>query len=260
MRSKIARLAEVKREAGTTAMLQRLSRALLWEMRKLDPVFRARLQEDLEYDATHGTDTSGTIYLSELGLPEPLRRHGNWYEPAQPWVVRDFFESLPVDLRKYVYVDLGSGKGRALLLASKYPLKRIIGVELAEALHLCAVKNLQVYDFSQARCRDIESLCMSAEDFAFPLENLVISVFNSFEAVIMKKVLDKLVASLREAPRAAYFIYVNPLHKELLENSGLFTPIRTKKRYVTYAFCSPALGSGVHVGSEEADGVISTAA
>jgi hypothetical protein len=45
-------------------------------------------------------------------------------------------ESL--DFRDLVFIDLGSGKGRTLLMASDYPFRRIVGVELLPALHLAA--------------------------------------------------------------------------------------------------------------------------
>jgi tRNA1(Val) A37 N6-methylase TrmN6 len=37
-----------------------------------------------------------------------------------------------VRLTDYSFIDLGAGKGLALLLASKYPFKSIVGVEYSK--------------------------------------------------------------------------------------------------------------------------------
>ena len=240
---KLARLNRMRQERGVMPTLAYVKQAVLWEAQKLNPTFRRRLREDLEFDLRYGTDTGGTIYLDELHVSERDRVLGNRYEPAHAWVVRDFIEHLPVDLNKYAYVDLGSGKGRALLLAAAYPFARIVGVELAEELHAIAENNIGIYAAPEMRCRRIRSECMNADRFVFPGENLIVSVFNSFKAEVLRAVLDNLVLSLREAPRAAYFVYINPLHKEVIEASGLFEPIRVHQRYVSYAFCSPRLSA-----------------
>ena len=41
-----------------------------------------------------------------------------------------------------VFIDLGSGMGRMVLEAARYPFKRVIGVELVEQLHDLARANL----------------------------------------------------------------------------------------------------------------------
>jgi hypothetical protein len=48
---------------------------------------------------------------------------------------------LEVDHRRYVFLAYGSGKGKALLLASDYPFRRIIGVEYSEPLHRAAIRD-----------------------------------------------------------------------------------------------------------------------
>jgi len=47
------------------------------------------------------------------------------------------------DFHDFIFIDLGSGKGRTLLMASDYPFRRIVGVELLLALHQIAQENLE---------------------------------------------------------------------------------------------------------------------
>ena len=53
---------------------------------------------------------------------EELRVHGplserHPYEAMPAWLVRRTLEALPIDPRDFVFVDLGAGKGRALMIA-----------------------------------------------------------------------------------------------------------------------------------------------
>jgi len=44
-------------------------------------------------------------------------------------------QAMPIDLSKFTFIDLGAGKGRALLMASDYLFQKIIGVEFMPELH-----------------------------------------------------------------------------------------------------------------------------
>ena len=61
----------------------------------------------------------------------------------------------PADgLRQFTFVDIGSGKGRTLLMASQFPFRKIVGVELIAELHQRDQENLRavpVRDRSSAR-------------------------------------------------------------------------------------------------------------
>jgi hypothetical protein len=54
---------------------------------------------------------------------------------------------------------LGSGKGRALLVASELPFAKIIGVELSRELHRIAEQNLGAIDRHRSGARG--SLCIA---------------------------------------------------------------------------------------------------
>ena len=70
-------------------------------------------------------------------------------------------------------IDLGSGKGRVLLMASNYPFHRIVGVELLPELHRIAMKNVKAYKSSLPRCFALECVVGDALDFVFPVEPTV---------------------------------------------------------------------------------------
>ena len=64
------------------------------------------------------------------------------YEPSLPSVVRASLDALDIPFSDYTFVDLGSGKGRALFLAAERPFARVVGIEHRSALHRQAHHNL----------------------------------------------------------------------------------------------------------------------
>ena len=63
-------------------------------------------------------------------------------------------------------------------MASEYPFRRIVGVELLPELHQIAQENLARYKSESQKCFALEAVCGDAIDFAFPVEPLVIFLFN----------------------------------------------------------------------------------
>ena len=66
--------------------------------------------------------------------------------------------SLNIDFREFTFIDIGSGKGRALLLAADYPFRRILGLELLPGLYRVAQQNIRQFKSDSQRCFAIEAL------------------------------------------------------------------------------------------------------
>jgi SAM-dependent methyltransferase len=182
---------------------------------------RARGRRD-PFDVPFDTDTERHLRLADLdatGDDVPaLWRY--WPTP------RDTFRRIMADVRlpfaETTFVDLGSGKGRVLLMASEYPFRRIIGVELSPALHDIAHANVARWRSPTRRCADIELCCMDARDFEPPPGDSLIYLFQPFPDETLRAVLDHLRRSLASGPRRIHLAYLNPLHHALIEESGLF--------------------------------------
>jgi hypothetical protein len=52
-------------------------------------------------------------------------------------------ERIDVDLADATFIDFGSRRVRALMMAAMRPFKKVIGVEFAEELHWDSVENIQ---------------------------------------------------------------------------------------------------------------------
>jgi predicted RNA methylase len=118
---------------------------------------------------------------------------------------------------RFTFVDLGSGKGRALLLASRFPFRKIVGVELASELSAVAAANIKLFAAPWQRCREIEAICTDAATFDYPAGPMVLYLNNPFLPPVLKRCLKNLVRNLEVEPREVYVVYVHPLFKREME-------------------------------------------
>lgn len=127
-------------------------------------------------------------------------------------------KSLNIDYKRFVFIDLGSGKGRNLVLAAQIGLACIEGIELSARLHQMAVENTK-----SLRSGDNEILCrnLDAAAYEFPPNPFVIFAFNPFQERVVARVLSDLEKSLLENLREGYILYLNPRYKELLNASAM---------------------------------------
>jgi hypothetical protein len=83
------------------------------------------------FDKCFGTDTAPVVYpwnLPSVGRESTPEMH--FYEATPAWLIREILGSIPLQPNMFAFVDMGSGKGRALLVASELPFAKIVGVEL----------------------------------------------------------------------------------------------------------------------------------
>ena len=148
-----------------------------------------RYAYDRSFDLEYGVDTAGTVALDYLDGPGQLKAGAERYEAVEPYFfnfVLDRLEALRA--QEYLFVDLGSGKGRALLLAALAGFPRVIGVEFDQGLHRIAENNVEIF---RRHCPSAEFLPIhgDAGTFAFPPAPTVLLLNNPFDAGLLEKVL-----------------------------------------------------------------------
>jgi SAM-dependent methyltransferase len=169
------------------------------------------------FDEIYGTDTAGSITVENLQIESANKRHGSPYEPMPIRTFKKLLKIVKVRHDDYVFLDIGSGKGRTLLLASNYSFKKVIGVEYALDLHLAALKNIDQYRSHRQRCFNVESVHIDAAEFEIPLEPTICFFFNPFDEKIMRTVLTKFKKSIERHPRDVRFISYIPRHVHLFD-------------------------------------------
>jgi SAM-dependent methyltransferase len=187
------------------------------------------------FDERFGVETSGLIYSLPTGHAHDPCNNG--YFAVAPSIFRQIMERmerLELDYPRFRFVDVGSGKGRALLLASDYPFREVIGVELSPELDRIARTNIARYCHGgpnkiahrpeaaapgAPRARsETRSVQTDAAEFHWPAGPLLVYMWNAFTGPVMERVLQNLKAALGEQHREIYLVYVHPELEEMLDH------------------------------------------
>lgn len=183
--------------------------------------------KDRTLDRRFNISTVEQVPTSELGGEQSLQKHAIQYQPTSSLdlvVVLDRL-SRQVNLRKFSFVDFGSGKGRVILMASEFPFQSVMGVEFSAALHEMARKNISSFRNPRQMCCDVIPVCQDAREFQLPDGPIIAFFFNPFDAVIMNCVLNNIEESVQRANRVFFCIYHNPVHRRLLDESAFWTEV-----------------------------------
>jgi SAM-dependent methyltransferase len=194
------------------------------------------LASELAFDLRHGTETRRVLEGSQLGpLSGDRSSEDLVYHAVNPLVLDQALREIAA--REHAppwagsFVDFGSGKGRALIVAASRGFDTVVGVECSRSLHAAASQNLgRAWRRRGLRAR-YDLRCEYAESFDVPDDSLVWFWFNPFGPEAVERVAGRLLASVTRRPRAAYLVYANPVHAGLLLRRGF--------RTVAEVRCSP---------------------
>jgi hypothetical protein len=220
------------RHRGVAGSLRYYAREFGDLLRDLTPARRKSRYGDIDYDFEHSVDTTWATVSLRTRLREWLS--GGQYQPSEPARFVEILASLPVAVDGFTYIDLGSGKGRTLLMASSYPFRRIVGVELLDELNSIAQHNVARYRSGQQKCFNIKAHTGDARRFEFPPEPTVLYLFNPFPRHVWRDVLNNLRSSVLAAPRPVYVIYHNPVHDDILAAQSWLHPLGRTHQFVIY--------------------------
>jgi SAM-dependent methyltransferase len=119
----------------------------------------------------------------------------------------------------YTFIDLGCGKGRAIMLASEVAFAGILGVELNPALVAIARNNLAIWSKSKTphSCQNLEVLNDDALAFPIPETPVLLYLFNPFDAVVVGQLADRIATLLPNRRHPIDLLYARPEHIEPFE-------------------------------------------
>ena len=183
------------------------------------------------FDTLHGTDTSGLLPGTQIATgtgvaPEELTAYYGVAPSILHGVVdlwlRECHPQQPIE--QTVFLDVGAGKGRAMLLASQHPFLRVQGVELNPELAAVTAANLKLWavDPLAEALAPLEVCAGDATRHPLPDEPTLAYLFHPFEAKLLRRFLRHVAASVKAHPRPFDLVYVNAEHDSLLDrNAGL---------------------------------------
>lgn len=221
--------------SGPVAATAGLLKAVYSFVRDSTPERQRRLYGDFDFDWDNRVNTmSGGVGWRErlLGVFYSL------YQPTEPAAFHEMLEALraggELDFSQFTFLDLGSGKGRTLMMATEYPFRRIIGVELLPALNEIAKENLRNYTSTSQRCFAVESVCADATSFPLPAGPLVLYMFNPFPEQPLRRVLGHITECLNGHERPVFVLYHNPEQEHVLAENRRFHKIAANPQYSVF--------------------------
>jgi len=150
----------------------------------------------------------GLVPPSELGLP-PGPGHVESGGPALERLLRRL--SIPPGA---AILDIGAGKGAALITLAQFPFARVAGIELNAELAKIARRNFRRLGL------DIELHCADAATFEDLQQFNFYYMYNPFHEAVMGSVLGRIREGVEAERRPAYLIYKTPHCHDLLLRNG----------------------------------------
>lgn len=171
-------------------------------------------EERSEFDDAYRVETAGEVPWWTLGNGSATDAYCVDYLPCHPGLLRKVLQEIP-DLNDYTFVDLGCGKGRALIVASEFPFKSVIGVDKSTALLSIAKQNLEKVSREHPTRPPMSVIEGDIIDFEIPPGNIVIFIFNPALVPVIQAISEKICRLDRSINPNIYLIYLNPALKDI---------------------------------------------
>ena len=187
------------------------------------------------FDLRHGTDTSGLISGKEIARDTSANVEDlTAYYGVAPSILQGLLDiwldrTSPEPIERTVFLDIGAGKGRAMLLASQYPFLRVEGIELSPSLAEITKSNIRLWrrDSTAAALSPLKLHCADATKHPLPVSPTLAFLFHPFELPILRRFLRHIERSIIENPRPFDLLYANAEHDGLLDRHPAFTRLWT---------------------------------
>lgn len=163
---------------------------------------------DERFNLRHGYNVGGFFDPIQSDLSNPNKPFANYYQPVRYRPFFRLFRALDIP-NAGRFVDIGSGKGKALLLAAEIGFQDILGIELFEELNMTARQNIHRYLKNKNPPIKIEVRTEDAAKYRFAQNDTVIFLNDPFANEVMENLCANLMVSFEQFRRKIYLIYKN---------------------------------------------------
>jgi predicted RNA methylase len=194
-------------------------------------------------DYRYGMNTRGIVRNGAVVHGADGTGDGTFYQATPVRTFRRIVDAAGMVPDRTTFIDLGCGRGRAVLLAAQAGFARSIGVDLDPQLCAQAQDNVRRSRLSRSGGRpptgQIEIRVGDAAEADLPPEDLLVFLFNPFGAQTLERVLDRLYASHVRHPRRITVCYSHPVHASVVDGDQRFRQTARGKGWRVYV-CTEA--------------------
>ena len=172
------------------------------------------LVQEIKGEKKYCITSTGADELKSLEEKGIEINHATIYMPVSYNLLEEIFGELN-EKSKIHFLDIGSGKGRAMCVAAQYGFSKVTGIDFSKEFCSAAEENLAV---TKRKKTGLQYKIINNDAFYFEIPNDVdcIFMFNPFDEIIMNGVAENILESFEMAPRTITLIYVNPQYKDEL--------------------------------------------
>jgi 2-polyprenyl-3-methyl-5-hydroxy-6-metoxy-1,4-benzoquinol methylase len=186
------------------------------------------MRQEWNGEKKYGINSTSFHNLSRFKITGRQLAHATEYMPVNYFTIEHLFDHLPKQAMAGTFLDIGCGKGRAMCVAAAYGFQHVAGIDFAKEMIDAAEKNLLL---TKQRYSSL-SYHLAWDDVStleIGKQVQTIFLFNPFDEVLIKTVLQKIDASLKAYPRELYVLYASPRHEEFFFAAGYDVLFRVKK-------------------------------
>ncbi len=176
--------------------------------------------DDYAFDRRHRLDTRSEVAINDLDISDEDKQHADKYKPTRARYFRKIMAKLNLP-REGVFVDVGCGKGRVLLLAAEHGFDQVVGLEISHALCEIAKRNVATFQEGTPTASSIKVVCTNILDYEMKDSETVFFLYSPFDHAVTKSFLAMIRQSLKDHPRDLWLIIDEFRFPELLEDDEL---------------------------------------
>ena len=169
--------------------------------------------QEHRFDRRFGSDTTSLRSLPVVDAPVATVADGQTYEATTGGAFKLIVRQAVRDAARWTFMDIGSGKGKVLLLAAESGFRHMIGVEHSESLAATAQENIDRYGERRPHAPTIEGRHGDATTTPLPDGPLFVFLYNPFGAETMGA-FGRHLATRGQQPLIV--AYANPLQEAAL--------------------------------------------
>lgn len=166
------------------------------------------------FDVEHGTDTGGYVPGEEIQSGSRADLYNTAYYGISPSTLIHALSLIEFPPGT-TFVDLGCGKGRALLVAAGFPFAALLGVELSAALGAIAHANA-----AQVGLTNVTVLAQDASTMKYPETPLVVYLYHPFLMPVRRRVLANLERQRNGCAHPTWLLDANPQGARMMARRG----------------------------------------
>jgi len=176
------------------------------------------------FDRRYGVASDQWVAVTDLAVVGDNQDLGANCQPIKPLAFKAAMDAFQVP-RDGVFVDFGSGAGRALMLAAQAGFHRLVGVEFATDVCDVAERNLDTFRAKAGVEFEYRILNLDATDYVVDDDDRVFFLYNPFDRPVLDAVLANIRRSYESSPRPIHLVYGRPLQRQALDDDPFWIAV-----------------------------------